>query len=44
MSKNKNLSFLIVCILLVLSRTYDFLATYFYTPDLRNESNIFSSK
>jgi hypothetical protein len=40
MSKNKNLSFLIVCVLLVLSRTYDFLATYFYTPDLRNESNI----
>lgn len=32
--------FLLVCFLLIISRTYDITTTYFYTPDLKKESNI----
>ena len=33
-------NFLIICCLLVISRSYDFITTYLYTPDLKNETNV----
>jgi hypothetical protein len=40
MPQNKSIKFLTILLLLILSRAYDFIATYIYTPDLENESNL----
>ena len=32
-------NFILICCLLLISRSYDFVTTYLYTPDLKNETN-----
>jgi hypothetical protein len=39
-NKNKTRKFILLSLLVVISRFYDVVTTYFYTPDLKNETNI----